>query len=153
MIPKEARELKTLNVEERFINYKVFSYLWLANTLQRIKENVLFVEKNFNQQMEEAKPVQMNVGKKGNFNMIKSILKQIQKSQEKLLKTGRRIIKAKLIKEQKKDGKKINVLKSEIRPTNLLERKGFQDMGNVNCVEIYQTEKPTILNIQRRILF
>jgi len=146
-------ELKTLKVEERFINYKVFSYLWLANTLRRIRVNVLFVEKNFNQQMEEAKLVQGNVERKGNTNMIKNILNNIQRFQEKHLKIGNRKIEQKLMQKQENDGETIKDYKLETIQTNLSERKGLTNMENVNYVEFWEIEKPIMLNTQRRTLF
>jgi len=146
-------KLKTLKVEEKLINYKVFRYICQINMPQTKKGFVLFVEKNFNQQMEEAKLVQKNAEKKGNFNMIKNILKTIQKFQEKHLKIGNKITEKKLIKEQERDGEKINGFKLETRLMNLLEKKEFQDMENANYVEDYPIEKYITQNIQGRILY
>jgi len=148
-----SEELKTLKIEERFISYKVFSYIWLANMLRRIRENVLFVGKNFNQQIVEVKPVQKNVERKENINMIKSILDNIQRFQEKHLRIGNRIIEKKLMREQGNDGEMIKDYKLEITQTNLLEKKGLANMGNVSCVKFWEIGKPTISNIQRRTSF
>jgi hypothetical protein len=146
-------ELKTLKVKERFINSNVFNYLWLANTLQKIRENVLFVIKNINPQMEEVKPVQKNVGIKEKDNMIKNILNKIQRFQDNLQRIGKRRIGKKLMKEQKRDGEMIKDYELEINQMNFLEKKEFQDRGNVNFVEKCPTDKFIILNIQGRILF
>lgn len=146
-------ELKTLNVLERLINYKVFSYICQVNMLPTRKENVLSVKQNTNQLTEEVKLVLMNVRKKESIVMINNILNNIQKFQEKLLRIGKKITRQELMKEQEKDGEKIKDYKLEIIPMNLLEKEEFQDMESVNYVEDYQREKPTILNIQRRILY
>jgi hypothetical protein len=146
------KELKTLKVKEKFINYKVFSYLWLANTLQRIKENALFVGKNFNQPIAEIQLVQKNVEKKENTNMIKSILNKIQRFQDKHLKIGNRIIERKLINEQERNGEKIENYRLEIKPITLLRNLEFQNTENVNYVGNNQTGKFIIQNTIRRIL-
>jgi len=146
-------ELKTLKVKERFINYKVFSYLWLANTLRRIKANVLSVGKNFNQQTEEAKLVQKNVGEKGNLNMIKNILNSTQRFQEKHLKIGNKIIEIELIQEQENDGEKIENYRLEITPIISLKNLEYPNMENVNYAENNQTGKFIIQNTTRRISF
>ncbi len=145
--------LKTLKAKERLINYKVFRYICQVNMLQKIKEIVLFVEKNINQPMEEVKLVQRNVRKKEKEDMIKNILNNIQRFQELLQKIGNKIIKIKLMKGQKNDGGKTRNFKLEIIPMNLLEEKEFQNMGSVNYVGNYQRGKSIILNMQRRILF
>jgi len=142
-----------LNVEERFINYKVFRYLWLVNMLRTKRKVVLFVKKNISLQMEEVKLVQKNVERKESFSMIRNILNSIQRFQEKHLKIGNRKIKRELIKEQENDGKEIIDLKLEIKPMNLLEKKEFQNMENVNYVESCPIEKCITLNTQRRILY
>jgi hypothetical protein len=147
------KELKTLKVGERFINYKVFSCLWLANTLQRIKENVLSVEKNFNQPIVEIQLVQKNAGKKENTNMIKNILDKIQKFQENVLRIGNRTTEKKLIKKQGNDGEKIENYKSETTPIISLRSLEFQNLENVNCVENNPKDKFIIQNITRRISF
>jgi len=146
-------ELKTLKVEERFINYNVFSYLWLANTLRRIKENVLSVGKNFNQQTEEAKLVQKNAENKEKQNMIKNISNNIQRFREKHLKIGNKIIEIELIQEQENDGEMIENYRLEITPIISLKNLEYPNMENVNYAENNQTGKFIIQNTTRRTSF
>ena len=147
------KELRTLKVEERFINYNVFSYLWLANTLRRIKENVLSVGKNFNQQTEEAKLVQKNAENKEKQNMIKNISNNIQRFREKHLKIGNKIIEIELIQEQENDGEMIENYRLEITPIISLKNLEYPNMENVNYAENNQTGKFIIQNTTRRTSF
>ena len=146
-------KLKTLKVEERFINYKVFRCLWLVNMLRIRKEFALSVEKNINPQMEEVKLVQKNVRKKGSFNMIRNIFKNIQRFQEKHLKIGNRTTEKKLIKERENDGGGIRNCRLEISPIISSKNLEYQDMENVNYVKNYPTDKFIIQNTIRRTSF
>ena len=146
-------KLKTLEEEERLINYNVFRYLWLVNMLQLIREDVLFVIKNINLQMVEVKLVQENVGIKEKENIIRNIRNYNQKFQEMLLKNGKEIIVKELMKRQDRDGKTIRNYKLETNQMDLLRNLRFQNMENANFVENYQKDKFIILNIQRRALF
>ena len=150
---KSKEELKTLKVEERFINYKVFSYLWLANMLRRIRENVLFVKKSSNQPIVEVKLAQKNAERKGNTNMIKNISNNIQRFQEKHLKIGNRTIEKELMREQEKDGEMIGNCRLEIIPIISLRNLDYRNMGNVNCVKNNQADRFIIQNTIRRTLF
>jgi len=145
-------ELKTGNWE-RLINYKVFRLSWLVNMPQLIKESVLFATKNTSQQMEGAKLVLKNVGLKEKDNMIKSILKNIQRFQGNLQRIGKIIIGKGLMKLQVKETKKIKECKLETNQVKYLEKKGFQNTVNVSFVEYCPIDKFIISNIQRRTLF
>ncbi len=144
--------LKTLNLEEGFINYKVLRYIWLVNMPQK-KENVLSVKKNMNPPTEEAKLVQKNVKRKRKDNMIKNISRNIQKFQELLQRIGRGITERKLIKEQENVGEEIKSYKLETRQIILSRNSEYPNMENVNYVKNNQIDKFIIPDIQRRISF